>query len=324
MAGRQFALYFSWNRTAELGADLGQLDNRYPALFEFRRMLWPEFERLADPGKFAQGIEGFMDDVILSDFQFFRRHIEDETGNLVSVAQRRAGDIETPLGLVCSGGNDTLIVVSLDHQRTGQTASAEEIDAAREFLADSRHTLIVCPHHDIGDVTGLPADQWLSAQEVEFRHHGDLTIPPQQRFSSFARSLLEGLGAPLENRYGLSPAKLTSGDPAPLEIDAGADRFALLAGVSTFNLHPRLPHFAPPAGRPTKYDVLARQTINMAVPSHPFTETGRGDFDALLQARPEVCAGRLLVCDATMWSSAFGGLQSLQRFWTNLARLSRQ
>ena len=204
MAGRQFALYFTWNRTAELGADLGQLDNRYPALFEFRRMLWPEFERLADPGKFAQGIQGFMDDVILSDFQFFRRHIEGETGNPVSVAQRRTGDIETSLGMVCSGRNDTLIIVSLDHQCTGQTGGAEEIAAAREFLADSRHTLVVCPHHDIGDVASLPSDQRLAAQEVEFRHHGDPTIPPQQRFSSFARSLLGGLGAPLENRYGLN------------------------------------------------------------------------------------------------------------------------
>jgi hypothetical protein len=141
MAGRRFALYFAWNRTAEIDADLGQLDNRYPALFEFRRMLRPEFERLADPGKFAQGIQGFIDDVILSDFQFFRRHIEAETGNPVGVVQRRAGDVETPLGAVCSGGNDTLIVVSLDHQRTGQTASPDEITAAREFLANSRHTL---------------------------------------------------------------------------------------------------------------------------------------------------------------------------------------
>ena len=320
MAGGQFALYFAWNRAAEIGADLGELDNRYPTLFEFRRMMWPEFERLADPGQFTQGIQGFMDDVILSDFQFFRSHIEVETGNPVSVVQRRAGDIDTSLSAVCSGGNNTLVVVSLDHQRTGQTASGEEIDAARKFLADSSHTLIVCPHHDIGDVTGLPADQRLAAQEVEFRHHGDPTIPPQQRFSSFALSLLDGLGVPLENRYGLSPAKLTSGDPAPLKIDTGAD-IRSARGVTTFNLHPHLPHFAQPAGDTAKYDVLARQKINMAAPLHPFTQAGRRDFDALLQARPEVCAGRLLVCDATMWSSAFAGLQSLQQFWTNLARL---
>ena len=32
-------------------------------------------------------------------------------------------------------------------------------------------------------------------------------------------------------------------------------------------------------------------------------------------------AGKLFVCDATLWSSAFGGLGSLQNLWRNLARL---
>jgi hypothetical protein len=323
MAGRQFGLYFAWSRAAETGADLGNLDNRFPSLFEFRRILWPVFERLADPARFDQGVKGFMDDVILADFQFFRSRIEAETGNSVGVVQRVSMDVETPLNLAFSAGIDTMIIISLDHERTNQKASAAEIAAAREFLADSDHTLIVCPHHDIGNVAGVPQEQSIMSQEAEYRHHGDPTIPPQQRFSGFARSLLEGLGAPIENRHGLNPAKSGSGDPEPLEIDTGADRFKLLAGVTTFNLHPHLPHFETAAGSHAKYDVLARQKINMAAPPHPFTQAGRRDFNALLQARPGVFAGRLLVCDATAWSSAFGGLQSLQRFWTNLARLPR-
>ncbi len=52
MAGRQFGLYFAWSRPAEIGAVLGKLDNRFPSLFEFRRILWPEFEKLADPARF--------------------------------------------------------------------------------------------------------------------------------------------------------------------------------------------------------------------------------------------------------------------------------
>jgi hypothetical protein len=32
-------------------------------------------------------------------------------------------------------------------------------------------------------------------------------------------------------------------------------------------------------------------------------------------------AGQLFVCDATLWSSAFGGLGSLQNLWRNLAQL---
>ena len=182
---------------------------------------------------------------------------------------------------------------------------------------------MVSLHHDIGRVTDLPPEQRVALQEVEYRHHGDPTIPPQQSFSGFARSLLEAIGVPIENRYGLNPAKSGSGDPEELEINRGADRFNVLEGVTTFNRHPHLPHFEKPSASQAIYDVLARQKINMAAPPHPFTLSGRRDFDALLQARSEVFAGRLLVCDATMWSSAFGGLASLQRFWTNLARLPR-
>jgi len=44
-------------------------------------------------------------------------------------------------------------------------------------------------------------------------------------------------------------------------------------------------------------------------------------FNALLQVRREAVGGRLFICDATMWSLAFGGLKSLKAFCSNLARL---
>jgi hypothetical protein len=38
MSGRQVALYFAWSRPDEVTAPLGILDNRFPALFEVRRL----------------------------------------------------------------------------------------------------------------------------------------------------------------------------------------------------------------------------------------------------------------------------------------------
>jgi hypothetical protein len=75
-------------------------------------------------------------------------------------------------------------------------------------------------------------------------------------------------------------------------------------------------------GAASRLDVLARQAIDPAAPPHPFTATGRRTFDALLQSRPGVFAGDLLVGDATLWSSTAGGTGSLYRFWANL--LDRQ
>jgi hypothetical protein len=65
-------------------------------------------------------------------------------------------------------------------------------------------------------------------------------------------------------------------------------------------------------------EVLARQHIDLTAPPHPFTQSGRLTFDALLQSRPNVFAGDLLVGDATLWSSTAGGVASLRRFWTNV------
>jgi hypothetical protein len=77
MAGRQVALYFAWSRPDETAAPLGILEDRFPALFELRRMFWPRFEQFADAVKFDQGIGGFLDNIQLANFKPFaiwRRH----------------------------------------------------------------------------------------------------------------------------------------------------------------------------------------------------------------------------------------------------------
>lgn len=65
-------------------------------------------------------------------------------------------------------------------------------------------------------------------------------------------------------------------------------------------------------------DVLARQHIDLTAPAHPAIREGRTSFDALLQSKPETFAGRLLVCDTTLFSSTAGGLDGLRRLWSNL------
>ncbi len=107
---------------------------------------------------------------------------------------------------------------------------------------------------------------------------------------------------------------------AAIEVEHGLDRLLLLSDVTTFNLHPHLPHFERLGDGGQKMDVLARQRIDLNAPPHPFTQGGRTTFDALLQSRPGVFAGDLLVGDTTLWSSTAGGVDSLRRFWTNVVR----
>ena len=84
-----------------------------------------------------------------------------------------------------------------------------------------------------------------------------------------------------------------------------------------------MPHFERLGDSIGTLDVLARQPIDPDAPPHPFTAEGRRDFDALLQSQPDVFPGRLLICDSTTWSSTAGGVDSLQRFWRNVALLKR-
>jgi hypothetical protein len=318
MTGRNVALYFAWSRPDEVAAPLGILENRFPALFELRRLFWPRYEQFADPVAFDQGVDGFLDHIQLTNFTLFAELAESWSGNRVRRAERRTETGLCALGSDFLDGVDTLIVISFDSSRTKQQASEAELAAIRSFLDHPDHMLFLCPHHDIGNTDGLPEGEWRARQELEFHHHGDPAIPARQCFGDFAISLLHGLGLPVRNRYGLRPAKLPDGSPAPLAIATEFDRLALLAGVATFNLHFHLPHFERQGASLTKLDVVARQLIDPAAPPHPFTAAGRRDFDALLQSKADVFRGSLLICDTTTFSSTVGGLDSLQRFWLNV------
>jgi hypothetical protein len=320
MRNRRFALYFSWSRSKETEASLGTLENRFPTLFEFRRAIWPAYEQARDPATYDQGIAGFLDHVILFDFRNFGDVMLSATGHRPVVIQREVGaganGQRRELDDALLSGIDTLIVVSLDHFQTAQEATSAEVEAIRRFTEREDACLIVCPHHDVG------ATDSESQRKAEFTHHGDRLVPAQQRIGGFARTLLAQLGLPIENRYGLHPAAAADGSPASLEVFPDLDDLGALQGVSTFNLHSHLPHLYIPPAVDGQVRLLARQPIAVEASPHPFVDAGNRQFNALIWAPPQGKRGAsIFVCDATLWSSAFGGAGNLVRFWKNLAHV---
>ena len=319
MKRRSALIYYAWSRPSETSAPLGIIENRFPALFESRRMLYPKLQPLADPARFDQGIGGFLDHILKANYVEFLRHGRDALGCTLTEIERVTDDgVQTGLDAALPPSCDTVIVISFDSLQSGQHADAGEVEALRRFLAHPDHLVCICPHHDIGALDDVPADAHEAVQTAEFLHHGDRTIPPQQRFGGYARSLLAGLGIAVENRFGLHPAAEADGTPAAIEPGPATDRLGLCEGVTTFNLHAHLPHFERLGAAVGQMEVLARQRIDPTATPHRFTAAGHRHFDALLQSRPGLFAGSLLVGDATLWSSTAGGVDSLRRLWTNV------
>ena len=315
MAGRRFLIYFCWDRSRECDVDLGVLDERYPALFELRRAAWPHFEHAAPP-EHKQGIAGFLDDVILEDFRELAATLERTTGVAPRLVERKRPDGLVPLDEKLLREVDTLLLVSLDHFRTEQRPSAGELAAVRSFLARKGSCLFASPHHDLGRTDSV------AGREEELLHHGDRLVPSHQRIGGFACALLKELGLAVEPRYGLSPARTPDGSPAPLRKFPERDERGVLEGVPTFHLHGHLPHLAFVRTPDGPFRVLAEQAIQLDAPPHPFVRAGNETFQAFLWAPPALeRRGDVFVCDATLWSAAFGGLPSLRRLWENVARL---
>jgi hypothetical protein len=154
---------------------------------------------------------------------------------------------------------------------------------------------------------------------MEYRHHGDALVPRQQRFGKYTRSLMSGLGVPVENRFGLRPARAAdTKELAPLSIESDLDRKGWLQGVTRFNFHRHLPHYAVTTDDAPGIHVLARQPIEMSE-RHPFTAAGNREFNAFLWMPPSGGrGGDILIADSTIFSTLFGRSESLERFWRNL------
>jgi hypothetical protein len=209
---------------------------------------------------------------------------------------------------------DTLMVFGLDHIVSEQEAAPEEIAAIREWLKRGGTCLLLAPHHDVGFSPDL------KKRQMEYRHHGDPLVPRQQRFGQYTRSLMKGLDVPVHNTYGLRPA-LSKGtnDIAPLTSFRDIDSLGLLKNVPTLNFHPHLPHYELTTQDTKAIRLLAKQPVDLDRP-HPFTEAGNKEFNCLLwMPSNERRAGDIVLVDSTNFTTLFGGTESLENFWKNLA-----
>jgi len=313
---RRFTFYCSWDFPAEARADVRDFDNRWPTTLEFRKYAWPNLEWMRDFED--QGVGNQMEHGVLRGYQEFPKLMGEATGQEVPLLQRvdKTGNRQL-LDERVIADTDTLMLVSLDHVRTGQKITPGEVQMLNEFLSREGTCLIISPHHDVGSAD----DQ--ATRVMEHKHHGDWTVGGQERFSGFARSVFAALDLPVENRHGLSPARVKgTREPEPLSVAADLDKRGLLRGVSTFNAHNHLPHFAITRDDAKGGVVLARQRINPNAKPHPFVQAGNTEFNALVWFPPAgKRAGDILVADLTIWSARFGGDECVRQFWQNLAKM---
>jgi hypothetical protein len=314
-AKRRFSVYWTWSYPWEANRDITELDNRFSTMTEVRRVGWPSFESIEYSERmFLQGIAGTLELFHLS-LLSFQAVVGEVTGQPVAVYQRidQAGQ-RLPIDDRILADTDTLMVFGLDHMVTEQEASPDEVEALRRFLTREGTCLILGPHHDVGISPNL------KDREVEYAHHGDPLVPRQQRFGKYTRSLMKGLGVPVENRYGLRPATAPgTTQTVPLSITGDLDTRGWLTDVKTFVFHMHLPHYAVTTEDQEIIHVLARQPIDLSKP-HPFVEAGNREFNMFLWMPPNgERAGDILLADSTIFTTLFGGDESLTRFWKNLA-----
>lgn len=312
---RRFSAYWTWSYPWEANRDVRRLDNRFSTITEVRRVAWPAYETPAyGEANFLQGIDGTLELFHLS-LVNFQTVVGQATGVPVAVYQRvdQAGQ-RLPIDERILDDTDTLMVFGLDHLESNEEASLEELEAIAAWLRREGTCLILGPHHDVGNTDDF------KIRDVEYRHHGDRLVPSQQRFSSYARSLLKGLDLPLYNRWGLRPATVPgTRQTLPLKIAGDLDGRGWLEGVSTLVYHQHLPHYEVLPGGKAPIHVLAQQPIDEKRP-HPFIEAGNREFNMVVWMPPHGDrAGDIVFADSTIFTTLFGGDESLTRFWTNLA-----
>jgi hypothetical protein len=312
---RRVSIYWSWSYPWEAQRDIAGIENRFSTMTEVRNVIWPAYETPDwSKDQFLQGIAGTLELFHRSALRF--QEIAGEvTGHPVAVFQRvdQAG-YALPIDERILADTDTLLVFGLDHLPAGLEATSAEIEAIQNWLKREGTCLLIAPHHDVGFTDDL------KQRQMEYEHHGDRLVPRQQRFSQYTRSLIKALDIPVTNQWGLRPA-LVKGTKniAPLTAFRDLDKPGLLNKVPTLNFHPHLPHYALTQDDGKTVKLLARQPIDLDRP-HPFTAAGNTEFNCLLWLPPnEKRAGDILMVDSTNFTTLFGGTESLENFWKNIA-----
>jgi hypothetical protein len=314
---RRISIYWTWSYPWESNRDTTKMDNRFSTMTEVRRVAWPAYEGTEwDEKHFLQGIAGTLELFHRSTLAF-QGIAGEASGHSVAVFQRidQAG-FKHPIDERILADTDTLMVFGLDHLISEQEAAPEEIAAVRDWLQREGTCLLLAPHHDVGFTEDL------KQRQQEYLHHGDALVPRQQRFGQYTRSMMKGLGVPVMNQYGLRPALIKGTRQIfPLTINRDLDELELLKGVTTFNFHPHLPHYALTKVDSKSVHVLTRQPIDLERP-HLFIEAGNTEFNSCIWMPPNTQrAGHILLADSTIFTTLFGGVDSLETFWKNLATM---
>ncbi len=314
---RRVSIYWTWSYPWESNRDVTEMDNRFSTMTEVRRVAWPNYETEDwNARHFLQGIAGTLE-LFHRSTLLFQQLVGEVTGHPVAVFQRidQAGH-KLPIDERVLQDTDTLMVFGLDHLVSEQEAAPEEIAAIREWLKREGTCLMIGPHHDVGFSNDL------KQRQMEYAHHGDALVPRQQRFGQYTRSLMKALGVPIINQFGLRPALIKGTKQiVPLSVNKDLDTIGILNGVTTFNFHPHLPHYAVTGDDTASAHVLARQPIDLDRP-HPFTAAGNTEFNSCIWMPPsQERAGHILLADSTIFTTLFGGTDSLATFWKNLAKL---
>jgi hypothetical protein len=310
---RRISIYWTWSYPWEVQRDTALTENRFSTITEVRNVLWPAYETEQYSARnFLQGIAGTLELFHVSALSF-QRVAEEVTGHPVAVFQRvdQAG-FRLPIDQRVLGDCDTLMVFGLDHLAGDEHADPSEAAAIGEWLKREGTCLVLAPHHDVGFTENY------EQRQEEYLHHGDRLVPRQQRFTTYTRDLMRMLEVPVHNVWGLRPAR-KDGEIAPLTKLAEADELGLLEGVPTLNFHPHLPHYEVIEPDSQRIRVLARQPVDLERP-HPFTRAGNTEFNIVLWMPPQdQRKGDIVLVDSTHFTTLFGGTDSLERFWRNLA-----
>jgi hypothetical protein len=314
---RRLSIYWTWSYPWESQRNTAELDNRFSTMTEVRTVLWPNYETPEwSAAEFLQGIAGTLELFHRSTLSF-QKIAGEVTGHPVAIFQRidQAG-FKLPVDERILADTDTLLVFGLDHLVSEQEVSPEEVAAIKKWLKREGTCLLLAPHHDVG------FSEDLAQRQMEYKHHGDRLVPRQQRFGQYTRSLIQALGVPVMNQWGLRPA-LVKGtkDIVPLTAFRDRDKLGLLENVPTLNFHPHLPHYAVTSEESKEVQLLGRQPIDPDRP-HPFTAAGNKEFNCLLWLPPnDGRAGDIVMVDSTNFTTLFGGTDSLENFWRNLAKM---
>lgn len=312
---RRFSIYWTWSYPWEAQRDPAAMEHRFSTMTEVRTVVWPRYETPEwAAAQFLQGIAGTLELFHRSTLSF-QKIVGEATGHPVAVFQRidQAG-YKLPIDERILADTDTLMLFGLDHLPSEQQPAAEEVAAIREWLKREDTCLLLAPHHDVGFADSL------EQRQIEYLHHGDALVPRQQGFGQYTRALMKALSVPVHNIYGLRPA-LASGtrEIAPLTAFRDFDKLGLLDKVPTFNFHLHLPHYEVMGNDTKSVHVLARQPIDPDRP-HPFTAAGNKELNCLLWMPPAAeRAGDIVLVDMTHFTTLFGGTESLENFWRNLA-----